>query len=86
MKAFVREAPDLTLVQDDVAGNRGFELCRDMKTLRVGRERRVVVMAERKTGCRKAAREAGCDALVGKPFDDRTLRRTARRLLAEARA
>ena len=86
MRAFVHDAPDLTLVQDDVAGDRGLELCRDMKMLRAGRGRRVVVVTGRRAGFRKAAREAGCDAFVEKPFEDRAIRRTARRFLAGAQA
>lgn len=83
MECFVRERPVLTIVHDVVSEDRGLELCRDMKTLATGRNRAVVVLTARRAGHRAAARRAGCDAFVGKPFTDRAVLRATRRFLAE---
>jgi len=82
MVLFVRCAPDLTLVQDGLSADRGVELCKDMKTLRAGRGRTVVLLAARRPGSRRAALESACDACVQQPFEDATLIRTVRRLLS----
>ena len=79
MRLLVRREPELTLLQVDAANVLGMELCRDMKTLGLGRRRSVVVIAP--GGARSAALEAGCDAFIGRSTNNRMLLRIIRRFL-----
>jgi DNA-binding response OmpR family regulator len=79
MRLLVRREPDLTRLQIHASDALGMELCRDMKTLGLGRRRSVVVIAP--GGARSAALEAGCDAFVGRSTNNRLLLRMIRRFL-----
>lgn len=83
MRLFVRRAPDLTLLHLDSEDELRMELCRDMKTLRVGRNRPVFVVGARET--RPEAFKSGCDAFVSRQSDSRPLKRAVRRFLDGAR-
>src|SRR5512139_3066620 len=83
MLLFVRRQPQLTVLQVDAPEACGLELCRDMKTLTIGRRSAVVVVAPRRS--RPAAFDSGCDAFISRHPDIRALQRAVRRLLAATR-
>jgi len=83
MHAFVRRAPDLTLLYADSDDDHGIELCRDMKRLRTGRRTSVVVVAT--SDFRLAAFAAGCDAFVKRENDPGPLARTVRGYIGRIR-
>jgi len=83
MCLYVRREPHVIVLHVDPAHEADLGLCRDMKALRKGRGRSVVVVGPRKS--RQAAFEAGCDAFVTQQTDTLSLRRTVRRLLAVVR-
>jgi len=83
MHLFVRRAPHVTVLHVDPSHEIGLGLCRDIKTLKTGRGRAVVVVAPRKS--RPAAFDSGCDAFIIQQADSLSLRRTVHRLLAAAR-
>ena len=83
MSLFVRREPHMTVVHVDAADEAGLQLCHDLKTLRKGRARPVVVVGPREL--RAAAFEAGCYAFVTPSPDGGSLQRTLRCLLSGAR-
>ena len=83
MLLFVRREPQVTLLHVDSSGDCGLGLCRDMKSLRTGRRRAVVIVGPR--GLRAAAFESGCDAFVIQGTDSRPVQRAVDRLLAASR-
>ena len=82
MLLFVRREPYLTVIHVDPSDESGLGLCRDLKALRRGRARPVVVVAPREL--RQAAFEAGCYAFVTPTPDNVSLQRTLRCLLGAA--
>ena len=78
MLLFVRREPAVVVLQASTASD--LVLCRDMKSLRAGRRRAVVVVAPPEL--RAAAFEAGCDAFVAQGPEPMPLQRAVRRLLA----
>jgi DNA-binding response OmpR family regulator len=83
MRLFVRREPLVTVLHVEPSHGLDLGLCRDMKNLKSGRGRLVVLVAPRES--RSAAFDSGCDAFVAWPTDDLSLRRTVRRLLTAAR-
>ena len=83
MRLFVRREPDFTLLQANRSDDLGTILCRDMKTLRVGRRRWVGVIGPRTR--RSEAFDAGCDAFVARQRGDQALQRTVRGFSASRR-
>jgi len=82
MGLFVRREPYLTVIHVDAPAESGFGLCRDMKALRSGRGRPIVVVAPQES--RRAAFASGCDAFIAPTPDHGSYQRTVRRLLAVA--
>ena len=83
MRLFVLREPDLTLIDVRPGVRAGLELCRDMKTLQIGRRVVVVVLAPKES--RSEAFGVGCDAFVADPADDRRIIRTIRRFSSVSR-
>jgi DNA-binding response OmpR family regulator len=83
MRLFVRREPQVTVLHVEPSHDPGLSLCRDMKNLKSGRGRAIVIVGPRES--RSAAFDAGCDAFVAWQADDLSLRRTVSRLLAVAR-
>jgi DNA-binding response OmpR family regulator len=83
MSLFVRREPYMTVIHVDASGEAGLGLCRDLKALRKGRVRPVVVVGPREL--RSAAFEAGCYAFVTPTPEGGSLHRTLRCLLSGAR-
>jgi len=83
MSLFVRREPYMTVIHADPSDPSGLALCRDLKALRKGRARPVVVVGPREL--RQAAFDAGCYAFVTPTPDGGSLHRTLRCLLAGAR-
>lgn len=80
MRLFVRRKPDLTFVHVDASDELGVELCRDMKILSAGRQRRLIVVGPR--ALRAVALSAGCDEFVDIKSERRAILRAIRLLLA----
>jgi len=83
MLLFVRRGPAVTVLQVDASAACDLGLCRDMKALRAGRRRAVVVVAPQES--RAAAFESGCDAFITQGTDPLPLQRAVQRLLTAAR-
>ena len=83
MSLFVRREPLVTVLRVAPLHDLDLRVCRDMKNLRIGRRRLVVVVGPRDS--RSAAFDSGCDAFVAYDTDGLSFRRTVRRLLAVAR-
>ena len=81
MQIFVRRAPDLTVLylDDEIS----LELCRDMKTLRSGRQLALMVVGPQ--ALRGAAFAAGCNAFIQRQSDPRPLERALRGFLTVTR-
>ena len=79
---FRRLRPDVTLVQDVLPVTDGLESCRRMKDVPGAADRPVAIL----TGPRSHAvlLETGCDAYIGKPFEDGELLEMVRELLSRA--
>lgn len=83
MLLFVRREPAVTVLQVDPSAACDLRLCRDMKALRAGRRRAVVVVAPPQW--RAAAFASGCDAFIPQGTDLLPLQRAVKRLLAASR-
>lgn len=81
MFLFVRRVPDLTVLHldDEIR----LELCRDMKTLRAGRQAAVMVVGPRYM--REKSFAAGCNAFIQRQSDQRPLERAVRGFLTLTR-
>lgn len=74
--------PDAILLDVAMPGMSGWEVCRALKSDPRTRGTAVVIMtAAMLRGAEEAARSAGADVVVKKPFDDRALVRTVRDLV-----
>src|SRR5581483_9139865 len=79
--------PDLILADVFLPGKSGVELCRYVKGHPKHRRARVVLTAGVLDAVDEAAaKEAGCDAIIRKPFEASTVIRTVKPLLEEAEA
>ena len=81
MLFFVRRAPDLTVLHLDDEIH--LELCRDMKTLRAGRQAAVMVVGPQ--ALRGKAFAAGCNAFIQRHSDPRPFERALRGFLSVTR-
>ncbi|HEX4826025.1 MAG TPA: hypothetical protein VFV19_17135 [Candidatus Polarisedimenticolaceae bacterium] len=81
MLLFVRREPAVSVLQ--ASSERDLGLCRDMKALKAGRRRAVIICGPREL--RAVAFESGCDAFVAEGPDPLPLLRAVRRLLTVAR-
>jgi len=71
MNFFVRREPDMSLIHVDARHGITLELCADMKKLRTGRHRALLVVGAR--DARRAAFDAGCDAFVARHQEEKQL-------------
>ncbi len=83
MRLFVRRRPDLTLVRIDALDDLTIELCRDIKLLSAGRQRRLVAVGRQ--AVRSVALSTGCDEFIGRKSEGRAIVRAVRLLLASRR-
>ena len=79
MTVYVRREPDMSLIHIDSRHDIGLDLCRDMKRLRTGRHRALLVVGAREN--RAAAFAAGCDAFVARHQEERQLALAIHRFL-----
>jgi CheY-like chemotaxis protein len=83
MLVFVRREPCLTILQIDPSNGLDLRLCRDMKALKAGMRREVVVVASGEW--RSAAFDSRCDAFVRREPETLPLRRAISRYLARVK-
>jgi CheY-like chemotaxis protein len=79
MHFYVRREPDMSLIHVDSRHGIGLELCADMKKLRTGRHRALLVVGARDV--RRAAFDAGCDAFVARHQEEKQLAHAIHRFL-----
>ncbi|MBI4349074.1 MAG: response regulator [Elusimicrobia bacterium] len=77
-----RTHPDIVLLDVAMPGMSGWDVCRALKADASTRDTPVLIMtAAMLRGSEEAARAAGADGVVRKPFDDRALVETVKRLV-----
>jgi len=73
-KEFLRELPDLTLVQDLLPGKLGYQVCSDLKETVAGAQSPILLMARVRNGGRYKVAASRCDDWIETPVDEKSLR------------
>ena len=73
-REFLRELPDLTLVQDLLPGKLGYQVCSDLKETQVGAQSPILLMAHLRNGGRYKLAASHCDDWIETPVDEKALR------------